>query len=160
MLFQEGAQLGSVKEVIINPANGNFLGFAVKAMGKEMVVPTNEIKMIGSGFVMVRDFNSITDPKDVVRIKETLDFGAKILGEGVQTECGQKLGKVNNATLNLKTMALDKLYVSGKLSIRVIAKELLISAEKIVEIKKDLIIVSDDFAKVRKPRVVPVPMPD
>lgn len=160
ILFQEKTQVGSVLQVIVSPKDGSFLGFLVKAMGKNQVVPATEIKMIGSDFIMVKDFNSLTDPTEVVRIKEALDFGAKILGEKVQTECGQKLGRVVNATLNLRLLMLDKIYVSAKFPVKALAKDLLISASKIVEIKKEVIVVTDDFAKVKEGLPVAIPVPE
>lgn len=162
LLSQERAQVGPVSDVIIDPLDGAFLGISVLDSVEKVkkVIPAIEIKGIGSGFVLVRDFKSLTEIEDVVRIKKALETQIKILGSKVETESGQKIGKVENATINLKMLALEKLYVNPPLSISFLAKQLIIPSAKIVEIQKKKIIISDEFAKAKKKaaqaQVIPV----
>lgn len=152
LLFQERAQIGPAADVIIDPADGAFLGISVldSVEKRKKVIPASEIKGFGTGFVLARDFKSLTEIDDVVRIKKVIEDDVNILGAKVETESGQKLGKVENATIDLKLLALEKLYVNPPLSISFLSTQLIIPSAKIIEIQKKKIIVGDEFAKVKK----------
>lgn len=162
ILFQEKAKLGTVKEVVIDPNDGGFLGILVDdpLSKKTKSIPASEIKGMGSGFVMVKDLGSLSDLDEVIKIQKAIEYGAKIFGEKVETELGQKLGKVEDFTVSLKYLSLDKLYVSAGKYISIFAKELIIENSKIVKIEKNKIIVSDEFVKSAEAKsalnVVPV----
>lgn len=152
LLFQEKAQVGPAADVIIDPENGAFLGISVldPVEKKKKVIPASEIKGVGDKFILARDFKSLTEIEDVIRVKKTLDEKIEILGSKVETESGQKLGKVENATIDLKLLCLEKIYVNPPLSISFLSKQLIIPSSKIIEIQKKKIIVTDEFAKEKK----------
>lgn len=121
-----------------------------------------EIKGFGEDFVMINDLKSISETDDVIRIKTALETGSKIIGAKVETESGQKLGRVTDATIDLKFGALERLYVNVIPLISFLSKDLIISAKKIIEIQKNKIIVSDEFAKekVKKMAAMPSAVPE
>lgn len=163
ILFQERAHVGPVRDVIIDPGDGSFLGITVydPIEKRDKVVPSMEIKGSGKNFLLIKDYESITDPDDVVKIKAVLPINPKIIGARVETQSGQYLGKVTNATINLKLLALEKLYVASSSLLKFLSEDLIISAKKIIEIQKTKIIVSDEFVKVGEKKSVfsalPVP---
>lgn len=142
--------VGEVSGCIIDPKDGAFLGVKIlDSVGRQpKVIPTNEIKGFGPDIVLVKDMRSLSEPKDVIRILEALAVDPIIIGSKVETECGQKLGIVEDATINLKVLALERLYVRPRGPFGFFAEQLLISAKKIIEIRRNKIIVSDEFAKV------------
>lgn len=152
LLFQERAQIGPAADVIVDPVDGAFLGISVldSVEKRKKVVPASEIKGFGPGFILIRDFKSLTEIEDVVRIKKVIEEDIKIIGSRVETESGQKLGKVENATIDLKLLALERLYVNPPLSISFLSTQLIIPSAKIIEIQKKRIIISDEFAKAKK----------
>lgn len=165
LLFQERVLLGEITGCIIDPKDGAFLGLKIidSIEKSPKVIPLNEIKGFGPDFVMIKDMKSLSEPSDVVRIEKALKIDPRIIGEKVETECGQKLGKVEDATIDIKFSSLGRLYVRPKGIFSFFAKQLIIPAKKIVEIKKNLIIVSDEFAKVEAKKVtkaVLVPTPE
>lgn len=165
LLFQERSIVGEVAGCIIDPKDGAFLGIKIisEVERKSKVIPENEIKGFGPDIVLVKDMRSLSEPEDVVRIGEALKIDPKIIGEKVETECGQKLGTVEDATINLQLLALERLYVRPKGILNFFAEQLIIPAKKIIEIKKDLIIVSDEFAKAEAKKVakaVAIPAPE
>lgn len=155
--------MAPVSAVIIDPADGSFLGIMIEGPKKQKkVIPAMEIKGFGEDFVMINDLKSISEIDDVIRIKTALETGSKIIGAKVETESGQKLGRVTNATIDLKFGALERLYVNVIPLISFLSKDLIISAKKIIEIQKNKIIVSDEFAKekVKKMAAMPSAVPE
>jgi sporulation protein YlmC with PRC-barrel domain len=113
LLFQERAHVGPAKEVIIDPNDGSFLGIVVfdPIERKKKVVPASEIKGSGKNFLLIKDYDSISEPEDVIKIQSALEINPKIIDARVETQSGQYLGKVGDATVNFKMMCLEKLYV-------------------------------------------------
>lgn len=163
ILFQEKAHVGPVREVIISPDDGSFLGVIIydPIDRKNKAVPATEIKGTGKDFLLVKDYDSLTEPDDVIRIKAALEVNPKIIGAKVETQCGQYLGKVNEATINFRLLSLERLFVTPHTLLQFLAKDLIIPAKKIIEIQKEKIIVSDEFVtvadKVAAGNTVPIP---
>ena len=49
--------------------------------------------------ILIDGYDSLVDAEDLIRLREAKKVGAKIIGEKVITESGQKLGKVATATV-------------------------------------------------------------
>lgn len=164
LLFQEKAHVGPAREVIISPDDGSFLGIVVfDPIGKKnMVVPAGEIKGSGKEFLLICDYDSLTEMDDVVKIKAALQINPKIIGARVETMSGQHLGKVKDATIDFKLMCLERLYVAPASIIQFLAKDLIIPAKKIIRIEKEKIIVSDEFVTVseKKSAITAIPVPE
>jgi uncharacterized protein YrrD len=161
LLFQERAHVGPAKEVIIDPNDGSFLGIVVfdPIERKKKVVPASEIKGSGKNFLLIKDYDSISEPEDVIKIQSALEINPKIIDARVETQSGQYLGKVGDATVNFKMMCL---YVHPNSFIKFLAKDLIIPAKKIIEIQKNRIIVSDEFVTIRetKAAISAIPIPE
>jgi uncharacterized protein YrrD len=154
LVKRERLQAGKVAEVIISPDDGVFLGVTTNTFpNKKTAVPASEIQGIGDGLILIKEAESIGELEDIIRIKEVIDRKTKIIGQKVFTESGQRLGKCVNATLNLKYQKLDKIYVSPGAVIAFLASDLIIPAKNIVEIKKDRIVVTDEYLKVKAPKL-------
>jgi sporulation protein YlmC with PRC-barrel domain len=164
LLFQEKAHVGPAREVIVSPDDGSFLGIVVfdPINRKNMVVPAVEIKGSGKDFLLICDYDSLTEPDDVVKIKAALEINPKIVGAKVETMSGQYLGKVSDATIDFKLMCLERLYVAPASFIQFLAKDLIIPAKKIIRIEKEKIIVSDEFVteSAKKPAIAAIPVPE
>jgi uncharacterized protein YrrD len=161
LLFQEHALLGKVSDIIFNPENGKVLGlycFDPILKTKRVIVPS-EIKRFSNHRILIEGYDSLSDPEDMIRIKEAEKVNAKIIKETVFTESGQKLGKVTGATIDTRSWELNRLYVNSAMGLQFLAKELIIPAKKIVKIDKKEIIVTDDYAKVKRFSAAPVPKP-
>lgn len=143
--FQERLAAGKVEKIIIDPADGAFLGFET---GKK-VVPVSEIRAMGAEYILIKDLASLTASSEVVKISNALTTKTKIIGASVETESGHKLGKVVEAALDFVSLRLERLYVSPPISLQNLGKQLLIPASKIIKIEKTRIIVSDEFIRAK-----------
>lgn len=155
VLYQEQAKVGPISDVVFSPADGALLGFFCldPVSGLEKVVPSNEIQSFHQGYVVISGYDSMSMPNEVIRIEQALAEKPKIIGARVYTQSGQYLGKVHEATINLDFLCLDHLYVNPPFSFSFLAKDLLISAKKIVEFQHNKIIVSDELIKLTEPKV-------
>lgn len=161
ILFQERAIIGMVKRVLIDPSDGAFVGLAVNALhnNKEMYIPLTEIKGFGQGLIIIEELSSLSDSEEVIKIKEVLESEPKIANSLVVTENGQKLGRVEDATLDLRIAQLKKIYVNPRYLKGILGDQLIIDAKQIVAIEQERIIVKDGFAKEKKPVVLPAQLP-
>ena len=155
ILFQERIKVGTVKELIVNPDDGFFLGFVVSQYSKEddKVVLLKNVKGFGNGIVMIDEYGALSDFNDIVEIEKTYPNNPEILKAKVVTESDQKIGKVADATVSLDSKKLEKIYVEPNLSVRFLSNQLIIPKNKIVKIEKKKIIVSDEFIAVKDKKV-------
>lgn len=149
ILRQENALVGVVEDVVINPDNGQFLGFIVReGFGKKNLKALAEKDMLGfnAQFILIPGYKSLGEISDIVRIKDALDKKIKIIKNKVYTISGVYIGKVADYTIDFDAAKLSRLYVNAR-SIRRLAKELIIESSCILSIKKDRITVDDTCAK-------------
>lgn len=155
ILFQEKVRIGKISDLIFDISSAKLLGFFVSQYNSKdiKVVSISDVKGFGNGLVMVNDMNSLSDVDDIVKIKNAVIDNPEIIGSRVETESGQKLGKVANATINLTDYYLEKLYVDPGLSIKFLTNQLIITRNNIIKIKKKTIIVSDEYLRIKSANV-------
>lgn len=159
ILFQEQALVGMVEDYLIDHEKGALLGvFLHSPLDKKMkIIPSSEFKGVGDNHILVSDLNSLTDIGDYIRGGEVLKTDAKIISENIETEMGRKIGRVSDAAFDLVGYKLTRLYVRPKIKIS-FAKELIIPANKIIEIRKKTIIIAEE-AVAAKAKKASIPIP-
>jgi len=151
VLRQESMVVGEVKEIIINPENGVFLGFMVVVPNKKRIrfaLPEKEIMGIGREFILVKSMDSLGDPEEIVRIKRARETKISIIRNRVYTVNNVYLGRVYDYSIDLVTGKLSRLYVQS-LSLK-LTRGHLIDARRVVSIKKHRITVDDATIKTKK----------
>lgn len=162
LLFQERARIGEIAEVIIDPKDGAFVGFKIFEEPQNIIkyIAPSEIKGLGSGFVLVKDLNSLSEEGDVVRIAEVIEDSPEIIASRVYTTENEYVGKVEDATINFKLLSLEKLYVAPKMSLKFLTENLIIGAKQIVKIEKKKILIQNGNVKIKKgvlsPQIAPL----
>lgn len=150
---QERAVLGNLKDFVLNPETGEAIGLLVvvpKAKKKIMVVNKYDISGVGTNFLMIDSVNNLSEPDEIIRIKEVLDLDIELIGSKVVDEDGKNIGRVRDWSINLKAMHLERLYVTASVFVKMISRELLIPSESIVKIEKDKVIVKSGSVKSGK----------
>ncbi len=145
LLYQEGAIVGEASRVLIDPDDATFVGLAVQPshLRSERYIPTSEIKGYGSGYLMAKGLSSLSEENEVIKIRKVLSNEPQIIGARVVTEDGTRIGKVADATVNLKDSILDKLYLTSLLNIGLLGEQKIIDRSQILKIEKKKIIVRD-----------------
>lgn len=139
----ERAVLGSLKDIIINPDTGDIVGIVCHVTGarKDMVANSSDITGIGTNFIMIGSADNIAEPDEIIRIKEVLNKEIELIDSKVVDEDGRNLGKLRDYSVNLKTMRLERLYVTSVSFVKLISKDLLIPSNDIIRIEKGKITV-------------------
>jgi sporulation protein YlmC with PRC-barrel domain len=158
----EGALVGLVNQLIINPDNGELAGLIIReGFGKKKLktLAAKDIIGISSEFYLVPNYESLGEMDEIVRLKQIMDRGIGITGNAVYTESGTYLGRVFDYTIDLRHFMISRIYVGSK-RFKSFTKQHIIGYKQIISIEKDRITVDDTFAKVRKSRLAitdPVP---
>jgi sporulation protein YlmC with PRC-barrel domain len=146
---QESALVGRVQEVVINPENGQFLGFIIRegfGKGKLKALAEKDILGFNKQFILIPGYNTLGEIDEIVRIKNTLDQKIPIIKNKVYTISGIYLGKVVDFALDFGQARLARLYVESH-SIKRFTNQLVVNSACIVSIKKDKITVDDTCVK-------------
>lgn len=145
--LRSSGPLGTAMDPIINPHNLKILGWWVDERGhpEKKVLLVEDVRKATEAGLMVDDEETLTEPSELVRIKDVLDSKWTLLGKTVKTK-SQKLGKVNDYSYN-DGMFVQKLYV-GLPVIKMLSSTdtLLIDRTQIIE-------VTDHYILVREPEV-------
>ncbi len=150
---QEKTAIGFLKNVILNPENGKAVGISFETPDRDnmtLVASTSAIVGTGLNFIMIDKIDSVGSPDEIIRVKEILDKGIELIDSKVIDEDGRNMGRVNNYSINLKTLRLRRLYVLSSSLIKLIAKEIIIPEEDIIKIEKNKITVRSGKIKAGK----------
>lgn len=149
----EGALVGLVDSLIINPDNGEVAGLVVReGFGKKKfkTLASKDIVGISSEFYLVSSYKALGEMDEIVRLKTILDKDIKVTGNKVYTVSGTYLGKVFDFTVDLSHFMISRIYIGGK-GLGSFGKQYIIAHKQIVSIEKDRITVDDGVIKLKAP---------
>lgn len=136
---------------IINPNNLKIEGFYCQdhLERRQPILLTQDIRdMIPQGFV-VNDYEVLTDPEELIRLKEVLSIDFNILGKTVVTTSKTRLGKVTDFSTDSQSFYIQKFYVSQPIYKSLNGGQLGIERNQVVEITNKHIIVKDPLQPTR-----------
>jgi len=154
----EGALVGFVEDLIINPDSGELAGLLVReGFGKKQLktLGAKDVLGISTDFYLISNYTDLGEIDEIVRLKQIMDKETKIVGNKVYTFSGTYLGRVFDYTVDLHSFVISRIYVGGK-TLGAFGKQYIIGYAQIISIEKDRITVDDAFAKVKKPTLVKV----
>lgn len=157
----EGALVGLVEELIINPENGELVGFIVReGFGKKKLrtLGAKDVLGISTDFYLIPSYETLGEMDEIVRLKQIMDKDIKIAGNKVYTFSGTYLGRVFDYTIDLRHFMISRIYVGGK-TLGAFGKQHIIGYKQIISIEKNRITVDDAFTKVKKPTLLKVKSP-
>jgi uncharacterized protein YrrD len=123
----------------------------------QKALPKKDIEVVGKDFILISSYEQLGDIDEIVRIKQVLDGGVKIITNKVETESGRYLGRVFDYTIDFNSYNISRLYVSNKL-FGMSANQHIIANNQIIEITKEKIIVSDATIKIGPAKVAVKPV--
>jgi len=149
MSLRTGTQVGTTVAPIINPNNLKIEGFYCTSGGrKQSVLLYQDIRDVLPQGVVVNDADALTDPTELVRLKDLMELNFDLMGKHVVTVDKDKVGKVTDYATEIETMFVQKLYVSQSLFKSFATGNLGVDRSQIVEITKDKVVINDLLAKV------------
>jgi len=137
--------LGYSHECVIDNVKKSILGIVLKpgifSQPKYILLQMDVLKILKKNIV-IRDEGAISEIKDLVRVQALIDDGMFGIGQKVQTESGNNLGKLYDFLVDSESLGITKLYV------RDMTKERIISASDIISIEPKVIVIKDPNAAI------------
>jgi len=151
LTIKSGQKLGKIKDFIIDPSCGKFLGvFCINAgfiFTAKYFIKTEYIKKFGENAIMIEDEKYLENPYQNETVLNLIKAKIKIKDNRVITESGSDLGEVKNFEVDLISNKISTIIVSGGIFRDLFRGELIISSQQIISIGKDAIIVKDAVIK-------------
>ncbi|MBU1446460.1 PRC-barrel domain-containing protein, partial [Patescibacteria group bacterium] len=145
IIIEGAGKVGRITDILINTKNGKVEAFFTNTGKMKIIIPM-DILYFGIGLI-IGDFDDIIDAEDIINIQEILKSDIGILKSKVETVKGEYLGHVQDYYINTQAYGMTKIVVHKSFFGLLKTPDLLISARDIVEIKKNLIIVKNKWAK-------------
>jgi sporulation protein YlmC with PRC-barrel domain len=143
--LRTGTPVASVQAPIINPNNLKIEGFYVadSSSKQQLILLYQDIRdVIPQGYV-INDHEVLSEPAELVRLKEVLELDFQLIGKPVQTLSKQKVGKVDDFATEITTMYVQKLYVSQSIMKSLTGGSLSVDRTQIHEITNRRIVIGD-----------------
>lgn len=151
--LRTGGPVGTALQPIIDPNNLSIAGFycrdAHRPKDTLVLLPQDIREWIPQGFA-VNDYDVLTDPEDLIRLKKTMGIEFELLGKPVYAQNKRRLGKVNDYSIDVQSFQIQKLYVSQSILKNFTGAALIIDRNQIIEITSKRIIVRDPLQGVRQ----------
>ena len=143
--LRTGTPIARIIGPIINPDNLKIEGFYCEEYSekKQSVLLYQDIRDVLPQGVVVNDFDALSDPSELVRLKKVLDLDFELIGKPVETISKDKVGKVSDYAFETTTMYIQKLYVSQSLFKSLTSGSLSIDRNQIQEITPKRVVIND-----------------
>lgn len=143
--LRTGSPIAQMVGPIINPDNLKIEGFYCEDYEekKQSILLYQDIRDVLPQGVVVNDFDALSDPSELVRLKKVLDLEFELIGKPVETLSKDKVGKVNDYAFETATMYIQKIYVSQSILKSLTGGSLSIDRNQIQEITPKRVIIND-----------------
>ena len=135
---------------IINPDSLKIEGFYCQDRFDKtnLVLLVQDIRdLLPQGFV-IDDHDVLSEPDDLVRLREVIDLNFTLVGKQVVTVSKQKLGRVSDYAVETSSMFIQKLYVSQPLLKSFAGGSLSVDRSQVQEVTPQRIVITDPLRKV------------
>lgn len=143
--LRTGSPVALALRPIINPNNLKIEGFYCQdnRSKQQLVLVESDIReIITQGFV-INDFDVLSEPGDLVRLKPIIGINFELMGKQVVTESKQRVGKINDFATDNSTFYIQKLYAGQSLVKGFSTGQLSIDRGQVVEITNKKIVISE-----------------
>lgn len=147
--FIDGTKTTSVKDIIIGRDNSTIVALLVDEgglFGSAKVVPMENVASFGKDAVVISDGAAIMSADAVPALKEILNSDDKLLGKKVFTEGGDEQGSISDIYFEENSGEIVGFEVSGGLIENVQKGTSYLSADDVVNVGKDVILIKAEAA--------------
>jgi sporulation protein YlmC with PRC-barrel domain len=143
--LRTGSPIAEIVGPIINPDNLKIEGLYCKEYSerKNVILLYQDIRDVLPQGVVVNDFDALSEPSELVRLKKVLDMDFELIGKPVVTISKHKVGKVSDYAFETATMFIQKVYVSQSILKSLTAGSLSVDRSQIQEITPKNVIIND-----------------
>lgn len=144
--LRNGAQIALTTGFVINPNNLKVDAFFCKQPKKnspELILLAQDIRDFMPRGIAVNDDSALSDPEDLVRLKDFIKLRFEPIGKKVVTMSGDNIGKVSDYAIDEQSFYIQKLYTSKSIIMNLAGGSLSIDRSQINEITDKKIIIKD-----------------
>ncbi len=140
--------LGTVEQFVFHQETGELIGCWVRMPGwlfaKRLALSHRDIVSYDPNGLVVRNQDVLVEPSEI-RPFQTYAARPAWIGKSVETEAGERLGKVSDLVLNTDLEIIDTLHVTS-----LFGPDRIIAREEIAKITPDRIIVRNTTAAAKE----------
>jgi len=126
--LEEGALIGRVEKIIINPDDVQIIGLLVKVPGflsRPKAVSFLDVVDIDSSAVVIRSASSLVEPGEIVRLDKLIKYKFEFIGLPVKNKNNKVIGRVNDAVVETAGGDILRIYVRNLFNDRVFERSLI-----------------------------------
>lgn len=156
---QNADNLGNVTGLIIKSNDLKIILCTVTVIGsreKHYLLP-RDIRHFNNQKVLVDSIQNVSEFTDLVRYQHDIANNYELISKRVVSVNGKNIGKVINFIFDPDNFYVTKLNVKPGILKNLLVTNLLIDRASIVETQKNVILIKDNFAKVKKTASVALP---
>lgn len=146
MSLRTGGKVAMTTDAIINPNNLKIEGFYCQDLfdkKQRLILLAQDIRDVIAGGLVVNDHEVLTQPGELIRLKDVLEIGFQLIGKPVFTENKKRIGKVMDYAADKDSLYIQKIYVSQSLLKNLSGGNLSVDRGQIVEITNRKIVIKD-----------------
>lgn len=153
MSLRTGGMIATAERPIINPNNLKIEGWYCRDQFSKqtLILLAGDIRDIVPQGLAVDDYDVLTEPEELIRLKEILEINFEVIGKPVVSDSKRRIGKVNDYALDAKSFYIQKLYVAQPVYKNFAGGQLSVDRTQIIEITPRQITVRDVEEKAGSP---------
>jgi len=139
------SKVGVISKIIIDPKNGNLMGFLLKKeniLSSSLALANSDISEWDPNGLLTPTIDNLVKPEEIIRLNEILQNNFDLFGLKAKTQSGKKLGQVDNFLIDSETSYVMKYYLKD-----LILGDRVFSSDKVVKIDK-VIVFTDDVEQI------------
>ena len=151
--FADSSTLGEVVDWVIAPESKKITAFLVRPAGwfaKLAAVPSLAVIEYGPKLLIVKDPEALRQPQEIMSNPKSISQKIHLLGSPVITSKGRKLGLAEDLLFETSDTTIQKLYITPDLINKFHQPDLIITANRIVNILPNKIVVEEDGAETSR----------
>lgn len=151
MSLRTGGQVATAMTPIINPNNLKIEAWYCqdKFSKNTLILLSQDIRDVIKQGLVVNDHESLSEPNELIRLKEIIDMGFELLGKPVVTVDKQKMGKVTDFAVEVETFYIQKIYLTQSLIKNFSGGNLGVERNQIVEITNRKIVIQNPLKPLK-----------
>jgi sporulation protein YlmC with PRC-barrel domain len=150
MSLRTGTEISRAYGPIINPNNLKIEGFYCQDPENRkntLILLNQDVRDIIPQGIVVNDMDVLTDATELVRLKEIISYHFELLGKPVVDTDNKRLGKIEDYSVDIESLYVQKLYISQSMFKSFTGGNLGIDRSDIVEITEKKIVIRETMRK-------------
>jgi sporulation protein YlmC with PRC-barrel domain len=144
--IRNGHPVAMISGFLINPDKLEVAALYCQDGGRgknQSVLLMRDIRDYVADGAIIDSLEDIEDASEIVRLRDLVEQKYSLVGAGVSTESGQKLGNVEDFTIETTSSAIQKLYIKQSILRNLLHNSLVVDRTQIVDVTPKHIIVRD-----------------